>query len=355
MKTYHFSKIFLPVLLFVACNNQSSDNKEIIRKVKVEKVTQASEILKKDFSGILKEAKEVNLSFRVAGPIQSIYVAEGSYIKKGDLVAEIDPRDYQIQVDVAQAQYDQVIAETKRVKELYNRNSVADKDYDKAISGEKLITAQLTHAKDQLRDTKLYAPFSGYIQEINFEKGELINTGMPIAKLIDLNTYKIEVDIPSSLFILKNDFVSFSCKSFETGSKELPLKLLSYNVKANANQLYKLFFQLDPGKNKELKPGMSMQIYIRYINPVKASLSVPLNAVFYEDDKSFVWIYNTTDSTVSKKEIITNGIASDGNIRVSRGLTGEEVIVVAGVNVIKENQKVTPIKPVSETNVGGLL
>ncbi len=355
MSIKSFVLVFLPGIFIAACSNQSNGEKEIIRKVKVEKVNQASELLQKDFSGVIEETREVKLAFRVAGPIKSIRVKEGSYIREGELIAEIDPRDYQIQVDVALAQYNQVTAETERVKELYNRKSVSDKDYEKAISGGKLITAQLEHAKDQLRDTKLYAPFSGYIQEINFEKGEMINAGMPFASLIDLNKYRIEVDIPSSLFIKKDKFVSFSCKSFETGSDELPLKLISYNVKANTNQLYKLFFQLDPKLNRELKPGMSMQVFIYYKNPVDASLFVPLDAVFYEGGKSFVWVYNETDSTISRKLVVINGIISDGNVRIEEGLSGNEMIVVAGVHVLKENQKVEVIGPVSETNIGGLL
>jgi RND family efflux transporter MFP subunit len=347
--------ILIFTLFVSSCKNQPADNNDIIRKVKVEKVSHVTEILKKDFSGILEESREVNLAFRVAGPIQYIYIKEGSFVKAGELIAEIDSRDYQVQVDVAQAQYDQVSAETKRVKELYNRKSIADKDYEKAISGEKLITAQLKHANDQLKDTKLFAPFSGYIQEINFEEGEMINTGMPFASLIDLNKLRIEVDIPSSLFVLKNDFVSFTCKKSGPDSEELPLKLVSYNVKANANQLYKLFFQVDPKLDKELKPGMSIQVFIRYKNSVKAALSVPLNAVFYENDNNYVWIYNPNDSIVIKTEIETGGFAPDGNLRVLSGLTGQEIIVVAGVNVLKEEQKVIPIKPVTETNVGGLL
>ncbi len=96
--------LFLLVAAVVGCTNTEIEKKEIIRKVKVAAVKADEPILKSEFSGIIREDLENNLAFRVAGPIQAIYVKEGSYVKKGDLIAEIDARDYQIQVDVARAQ-----------------------------------------------------------------------------------------------------------------------------------------------------------------------------------------------------------------------------------------------------------
>ncbi len=238
---------------------------------------------------------------------------------------------------------------------MYNRKSVADNDYDKAVSGDKLVTAQLKHAQDQLNDTKLYAPFSGYIQDINFESGEIINTGMPLASLIDMNKYMIEVDIPSTLFVQKENFVSFSCRSFGTGSKELPLKLISYTMKANANQLYKLYFQLNPGADTELKPGMSMKVFIDYANPVDAPFLVPMNAVFYDNAQSYVWVFNKADSTVIKTPVVVGDMAENGNIRIKEGVSETDTVVVAGTHVLKEDQKVEIVGPASKTNVGGLL
>ena len=347
--------ILLLVVAAVSCTNTEVEKKEVIRKVKVAAIQYDEQILKKEFSGTIKEDRENNLAFRVAGPIQAIYIKEGGYVKKGDLIAEIDPRDYQIQVDVARAQFEQVKAETDRVTEMFNRKSIADIDYEKAVSGEKLVTAQLKHAEDQLRDTKLYAPFSGYVQNINYEKGELINTGMTFATLINLGSYKIEVNIPASLFVRKNDFTSFTCQNHSTGGAELPLTLTSVTMKADNNQLYKLYFSLEPKLNKNLAPGMDVKVMIYYKNQVDESFSIPIEALFNEDGNLYVWIYNQQPSTVTKRKVETAGLAGNGKIRVTSGLNSDEVVVVAGVNVLTENQKVEVLGKVSETNVGGLL
>ena len=345
------------MLLFfiVACENQKKEQQQTLRKVKVEKLQKATAILRKDFSGIVKEAREVNLAFRVAGPIKTINVKEGDYVKKGTLLAQIDPRDYQIQMDVTQAEYDKVITETKRVAELYKRKSIAEVDYQKAMAGEKMISAKLAHSKHQLNDTKLYAPFSGYIQTVKYETGEMVNTGMTIASLIDMDYFEIEVDIPSSLFVLKNAFTTFSCKQNELNIKEIPISLSSYNVKANNNQLYKLYFRLDPDSDKRLAPGMSVQVFIDYNSTTENPYHVPIKAVFNENNQAYVWVYKPISETVEKRKVTTAALYGEGRISIVDGLQSDDLIVVAGVHVLKENQKVKIMQAVSETNIGGVL
>lgn len=345
----------LLAFLVGGCMNSQPQKKEIIRKVKIAPVQKDERFIKSEFSGIIKEGHENKLAFRVAGPILAIHVKEGNYTEEGDLIAKIDPRDYQTQFDVAKAQYTQVKAEADRVIEMYKRKSIPDNDYDKAVAGEKLVNAQLSHAGNQLRDTKLYAPFSGYIQEINFQKGEMINAGMPFATLINLDRYKIEVDIPASMYVLKDDFTSFTCQNAETGDEELPLKLLSYTAKADNNQLYKFFFSLNPGLNKNLAPGMNVKIFIYRNNPDSASFYIPVSSVFNENGNAYVWIYNASTSEVNKRKVETGSLTGNGNIRITAGLGENESVVTAGVNSLEEAQQVQVMKPVSETNIGGLL
>jgi RND family efflux transporter MFP subunit len=187
--------------LLAGCAGNNNGQTEIIRKVKIEPVQQADSLQVKQYSGIIKEAAEVNLAFRVAGPIQKILVKKGDYVRAGQVVAQMDTRDYEVQLAAAQAQYEQVKAEADRVIELHNRQSIAGNDYDKAVSGLKMVEAQLKNAKDQMNDTKLTAPVSGYIQKINFLENELVDAGMPVASLIDVRHYQVEVEIPVSLYV----------------------------------------------------------------------------------------------------------------------------------------------------------
>jgi RND family efflux transporter MFP subunit len=342
------------LLLLAGCPGRDNNQSEMIRKVKIEPVMQADTLLVKHFPGLIKEANEVNLAFRVAGPIEKIFVKEGDYVKAGQVVSQLDIRDYTVQLEAAQAQYDQVKAEADRVIELHNRQSIAGNDYDKAVSGLKMVTAQLKNAKDQLNDTKLRAPVSGYIHKVNFLEKELVDAGMPVASLIDVGHYQVEVEIPVSLYVKRDGIVSFSAVQPAVSDEPFPLQLFSVSKKASNNQLYKLQLGLNPASHPKLAPGMDVQVTIVCINDTDQLACVPLNALFNEGGKSFVWIYQS-DSTVKKREIVTGKLTGDGRISIIRGVEVDEQVVVSGVNLLKEDEKVEPLASFSETNVGGLL
>lgn len=337
------------------CAGQNKHKDEFIRKVKVEQVAVSDSLLQRSFPGILREAMELDLAFRVAGPILEIDVKEGDYVRKGQLIARIDPRDYEVQLQVAQAQYDQVVAEAQRVMELYERKSVAGNEYDKAVSGKKMASAQLENAKNQLNDTRLNAPFSGFVHTINYSEGEMIDAGMPVITLIDVSHYEVEVEIPASFYIRKDDFVSFSGIQKTVSKEEFPLKIAGYSKKADNNQLYKLQLVIDHAGDCELAPGMDIQVKIVYKNQLNGIMLVPLDAVFNRDGKTFVWIYHKDDGIVKSRNVETGKLDGEGRIEILAGLEPEEMVVTAGVNFLFENQRVELAEPPSLTNPGGLL
>ena len=112
-----------------------------------------------------------------------MYVNDGTYVRKGQLLAELDPADYQIQLDAAEAEYQSVKAEAERVMALYKENVTTPDANDKAMYGLKQITAKYNHAKDQLEYTRLYAPFSGYVQKRLLIPMRLLRPVCPLSPL----------------------------------------------------------------------------------------------------------------------------------------------------------------------------
>ncbi|MFO7658256.1 MAG: efflux RND transporter periplasmic adaptor subunit [Bacteroidales bacterium] len=341
--------------LFCGCKSKNNGNGVIIRKVKVTEAQKDSAFVKKVFPGIIREAREMNMAFRVGGPIKEILVKPGDYVKMGQLIAVMDTRDYQVQADVANAQYEQVVAETNRVKELFNRKSVTQAEYEKAVAGEKMVAAQLKHAQDQLKDTRLYAPFSGYIQKVNYENGELVNTGMPVVTLLDLSSFEVETGIPASLVAAKEHFISYTLEATAGKTGEIPIALKGFDRKAGNNQLHKFYFALTSQPGFKFFPGMEVNVGLYIKSNGTFNCNIPLKAVFYRDKKTLVWVYDPEKGVVNSREIVINGLTGNGNIRVENGLEGGEMIVVAGVNSLRENQQVELLEEPAETNVGGLL
>jgi RND family efflux transporter MFP subunit len=355
MKRFNLITLVLIGALAAGCVQQKAPGEQVIPKVKTQKVSLSPKVIQHEFPGLVEQAKEVKLAFRVAGPVHSINVNEGAYVKKGQVIASIDPRDYQLQYNVAKAEYDKVITETQRVKQLYQKQSVTEVDYQKALAGEKMISEKLNHATHQLNDTKLLAPFSGYIQKINFEEGELINTGMPLATLIDVNSFVVECDIPASVLAQINNETQYQVQSKLHNQAPVRVNLINYLKKANSSQLYRFQFNLSKDELNPLQAGMTVTVLISCSCKNEQQLSVPVEAVFNRNGKSQVWVFDPNTSTIQAQEVQTGALIQDGFIEILNGLKPGHTIVVAGVNNLNNNDTVKVIPETSETNQGGLL
>ncbi len=355
MKNRKLISLVLLATLFLQACSVSKDNRSEVTTVKVAKVVQYADEATITYPGKIKASDDVNLAFRVSGPIKHLFVKEGQYVQKGDVIAQLDTRDYETQFEATTAEYNQVKAEAERVIELHKRNSVANKDYDKAVAGLHRIEAKLKAHRNALHDTRLTAPFSGYVQKIYFDSGELIKAGLPIVRMVNTTSLRVEASISAHDYALRECFTSFSCKTDIYPEIEMPLTFTGISPSANLNQLYNIYFTLDRPDSLLLSPGMSVNLNIVCAGSSKAMLSIPVSALFSEEAGSFVWLYDEKNKTISKKAIKVVKLNQDGSALVTGNLNDGSRVVSAGVHSLKEGQEVRLLKPVSVTNVGGLL
>lgn len=342
------------VLSLSACRSSRSADQSVMM-VKAETVKNYQSELQTTYPGRVKAAADVDLSFRVAGPIVRIPVEVGQFVRKGELIAEIDPRDYELQLKATEAEYRQIKAEAERVIELYKRNSVPVNDYDKAVFGLQQITAKYSAHTNALKDTKLLAPFDGYIQKKYFDVNETVAAGMPVISMINTHYFEVEIDIPSSIYIRQGAFQQFSCMADVFPEHVFPLELIDITKKANLNQLYRVRLRLRPVADLPLAAGMSVNVTIDFNAGHVAFTEVPLSAIFEENETSSVWIYQPEEKQVTRRSVTISQILKDGRVILTDGVQEGEIVVTAGTHKLKEGMKVELLKPVSKTNVGGLL
>lgn len=308
----------------------------------------------KNYSGIVREAHTINLGFKTPGQIERILVAEGDYVHKGQLLAELDDADYRLGVEALQIQYDQLKDEVGRTEHLYRQKSISANDYEKATAGLRQLGVQLQANKNKLNYTKLYAPTDGYIQAVNFSPAEMVDAGTALFTLLDVSRMEVVADIPVAEYQQRDRFTRYFSRVAGSAS-ELPMQLLSLTPKADGNQLYQLRLAFVGQPDKQLTAGMNVEVGIVMADTTATTgVVVPLCAVFRDGDTSCVWVLGA-DSTLVKQQVVLDGSDSRGRAVIREGLTGSEQIVRAGVNALQEGEKVRVIERASKTNVGGLL
>ena len=344
----------IAMIAMSSCSSKPETSENENRKlVKTAKVVEKSTVEEKQYPGTIEEEENVNLAFRVAGKIENIYVKEGKYIEKGQLIAQLDARDYEIQKREFEVQVTQMRSEYDRIEELKNRASVAENDYEKMKAAKEVLETKLKNAIDRLNDTKLYAPFSGYITKVMYENREMVNTGTAIASMINISTMKVEVNVPASMYINRALILDIYCTQENLPGERFPLALYASNAKANDNGLYKLYLRYTPEKGSKLSAGMNVSVTIQYKSQAESTLSIPLSAVFEKDESSYVWVVK--NGKVQSQEVSVTNLVNNGSVYITEGLQAGEEVVIGGLNLLTENEPVRTLPLASKTNIGKLL
>lgn len=344
-------------LILISSCSSSIENNEVVKYVVVDTLEYEADKTMKKYPGKIISSQDINVSFRVPGVIQNIYVKEGDKVNVGKLLANLDATDYKVQLDATQAEYNQIKSEADRVIALYKENGTTPNMYDKAVYGLEQITAKLNHAKDQMAYTSIYAPFNGVIQSIYFDAHEAVAAGMPVLSIVGVSSPEVEINIPSTEYANRTNYDNCVALIDAMGKQMYELTFIGATPKANANNLYTLRFKIEQNNVKLPSPGMSAMVNIpENVSSTKNTMIVKSSAVIKDGDQSILFVYNPIDSCISSKVVKIVKLTPDGNAIIEgENIKVGEVVVVAGVNYLKDKMKVKPIEQTSKTNKGGLL
>lgn len=346
--------VLLSVLLISSCGDKKTAD-ESVATVRLDTVQVANADAALQFPGRVVSSKDANLSFKTSGTIARIYVDEGSHVQAGQLVAEMDAKDYLVQLSATEAEYARIKADAERVMSLYKDGAATASDYDKARFGLQQIEAKLKNHRDQVAYCRIYAPFTGAIQRRFFNEGENVSAGLPVLMLVSQSKPEIEINLPATSYMHRSAFRSYSAQFDVLPGQTIPLKLLNVMPKANANQLYTMRLSIE-GDAKGVAPGMSAWVSIVAVDSSEESETrIPTTALVEDKGDCFVYIYEDRNQTVRRCNVKVLRLHTDGTAVVSGALLPGNLVVSTGANHIKSGDKVTPMPPVSKTNIGGLL
>ena len=314
------------------------------------------------FPGIAEATQEADLSFRVSGPLIDLPAIKGNAISQGDLLAQIDRRDYEVQARNVEALLENAQASLLQLEKQYQRSikiqhsspgiisqSLIDKDksaMDVASAQVKAYAAQLEASKDALKYTSLVAPFSGEVVERFVDKFEDVNAKQPVLRLLDTSKIEMTVDLPenwaksvSTLTNLKVSFSAYPSLFLQAEVKEIG------NEASKATNTYPLTVIMPQPDDVRILPGMVGQLRLSVINDSQkqSNIVIPDTSIFSSgENKSAVWVVNQETQKVSKKIIEIAAITPSG-VFVTRGIVPGELIVTAGVHSLSDGQLVSVI------------
>jgi len=358
-QTFKWMTWLLCIAVVLTACKEKPETVKMIRPI--ETVTISEQAIKQigKYSGIVAAVKSSGLSFEVSGQVVSVEVDIGDRVKKGQVLASLDPEPYQLDVDASEAalvtakdNINKTKSEYERQKRLFeqgagakSRVEVSEFDYKSALSAVEFQTAKLDQARRSLRKTNLPSPYDGVIAWRAVEPNEEVPTGKKILEINADGKMEVELAIPETSVHQLNidDPVKIT---FPTMPGKPANGHISYiggaAVKANA---FPVKVELI-APNEKIKPGMTAEANLAlrdvsansgYLIPIKAMLPAPA------PNRGFVFVYDPDTSTVTKTAVHFRG-AAQGKAIVGEGLGVGDIIAVAGVSFLADGMEVTLMK-----------
>jgi len=359
-KTKNLFRIFISLLLlsqFISCGSEEKDSGPIIRSVRYEPVYAYGGSRVRSFSGVAKAGVESKLSFRVKGVIERINVKVGDKVRAGQVIAELDPTDFEIKVAEAEAALQQAQAQARnaaanfdRISALWeNRNTslnnldAARATHESARAAVKSTEKQLEQARLNLEYTKLKAPVKGAIADITAEVNENIRDGSTIALLTAGSQLEVEVDMPGILIAQLREGDPVTVVFDAMPERSIPGTISEVGVATISQKTtYPVTIVLNQ-KNADIRSGMAAQVGFKFESKTKKErILVPPAAVSEDRNGRFVFIVTPDEAgcgIVHRREV-TVGELSDEGLEILNGLSDGDLLVTAGVTQLIDGQKV---------------
>ncbi|EGQ8274707.1 multidrug efflux RND transporter periplasmic adaptor subunit VmeT [Vibrio parahaemolyticus] len=327
--------------LLTGCNKAISEPAEpLIKPVKLLAVKDLTVDDSDAFLARIDATYRAQLSFQVGGEVEKLLVRMGQGVEKGEVLATLDPKDLQLALDAAQAQYALAKTQWERAKSLYSKKLISTDSYDQKETQYKAALASFEQAKTDLSYTKIQAPFDGVVSYTYVKPYQVVGEKQEILNLIDNTTLDVSFTLPVSyaesvsLSALKNAEMWVTMDS--EPSKRIPGKFKEISTQPNIDtNSYEAIVTITRPTDRNLLTGMTGQVHIAKQNKSNA-MTLPTSAwVNKQESQGEVWVMDSSTQQVSK---VTLSLNESGAIE--SGLDNNDYVVIAGVERLVEGQVV---------------
>lgn len=330
------------VLLHTSCSTHKKEKEEETKLFVTSPVRMDTTIIK-DYVCQISSVRHIELRAQERGYLQNIYVDEGQYVKKGQLLFKIMPKIYEAEFKTAEAEAKVAEIEYQNTKTLADSNVVSPNELAMAKAKYAKAQAQLALAKVHLEFTEIRAPFDGIIDRFHLKLGSLVDEGDLLTTLSDNSEMWVYFNVPEAEYLdykaeLNNDTM-MKVDLLMANNKLFDQKGIVKTIEADFNnETGNIAFRATfPNPNGLLRHGETGNIQTTVAH--KNALLIPQKATFEILDKKYVYVVDDKD-TVRLRPITIAAEMPDLYI-ISNGLSDKEKILLEGLRKVKNNDKIS--------------
>jgi RND family efflux transporter MFP subunit len=347
----------LPLPIMISCAGDKSPPEPIIRPVRILQVFAQGGSRVRTFSGVAQAGVESKLSFKVPGTIRRLNVGVGDSVSVGQVIAELDPEDYSLKLQDADAALTQARAQERnasasytRVRNLYENRNASKQDLDQAraafesaVANRESIEKRHELARHQLNYTRLKAPIGGSIAACRAEANENVQSGQTVVLLTSGSDLEVQVAIPEIIIAQVKEGSPVVITFDAIPRKEFSGRVTEVGVASTQMATtYPVTVRLD-GPDPAVRSGMAADVSFRFESSGgRERFFVPPVAVGEDREGRFVFIVDPTEPGfgIARRRAVTVGDMTGRGMEILEGLADGDRVVIAGVSKIHDGLKV---------------
>jgi len=342
----------LPWVLLLAslgCGEAPAPAPPPVRPVKILTVGGPGQGIVREYPGEIRPTQNAEMAFEVPGRIIEFNFREGETVEEGDVLARLDPRDYQARFDSSKAVFDQMRIDLERAQKLYQEKVLAKSTLDLKQNQFDKARADLAEAQKALDDTNLVAPFSGVMARKLVQDFKTVAAKVPVLILQDDAQLELKAAIPERDLSGRNargsnqeitDLLKPSVVVTSLPSVRFPAELQELATTADPEtRTFEATFVFDRPPDDTVLPGMTAKVVLTLVGEDRGT-RIPVNAAIADPEgAAFVWKVDPTTMTVSPLPVEL-GDLTGSDVIVKSGLSPGDQIAVSGVASLRDGMKV---------------
>lgn len=345
--------VLFSAILMVACEQAPVETPEVVRPVRMITISSLHGGDSLNYPGEIQGAQNVNIAFEVSGRIIEMPAQEGIEVSAGNVLARLDPADFQSSLDAAAARARASKETFDRFSEVFERGAISRQELDTRRRQYEVDQANLTSAQKALDDTVLRAPFDGRIGRTFVDNFANVQAKQEILLLQDLSEFEVVVNVPEQDWLRakpgltlaqQTERVRPSVSLSNLQGRSFPAVITEVAAAADPEtRTFAARARFDPPDDVIILPGMSATVTVQLpegLDDAPLRVLVPANAVVGGNDGgSYVWKISG-EPLVATMTSVEVGQLSGSEIEILEGLEDGDRIAVSGVQHLAEGMRV---------------
>lgn len=341
------SPVFILLASLGSCGRRSvAPAADAVRPVKVAVASDAA-VIRKDFAGMATPDDAVTLAFKLSGQVSDMPVSQGEPVSRGALLAEMDPRDVELQVSASRSAFEEARSQQQRMERLLAHEAVSRQEAEAAATRFAQARSAYDNALDLLKDTKIRAPFSGVVEATYVDSYERVQAGQAILRLVAPHTATVKFTMPErGLASLSDSSARFEVEFDNFRGVRFPARLKDYARTSSDASGFPVSLKLTgvDTARYSISPGMSCTVTMFSADPVPDAVSLPLSAIYAPTEGgTYVWVV-ASDDRVELRAVTLGELFGSDRVVIDSGVAPGERVVTAGVYRLRPGEQVRILK-----------